>query len=57
MEQPARVDPPMWNMAQCYQYTSSDEDADQEEPSTEGRAAGKRPMTSEPSRKRGVSPG
>jgi len=29
MEHPAGVDPPMENIARCYQYTSSSDDADQ----------------------------
>ena len=32
MEQPVGVDPPMENVACCYQYTSSDDDGDQVAP-------------------------
>jgi len=41
MEQPAGVDPPMQNMAHCYDYTSSDEDTKHGVPSVVDRAAGK----------------
>ena len=50
MEHPVGVDLPMENVAWCYQYTSSDDDADQVALTALDRGAGKRPMTSGPSR-------
>jgi len=44
MEHPARVDPPADNVAQCCQYTSSEDDVNQPAPTTNDRVVGKRTM-------------
>jgi len=50
------VDPLMQNVACCYQYTSSDGDAEQVAPTADDRAIGKRPMTFELSQGGGAPP-
>jgi len=49
MDHPARVDPPVDEAARCPQYTSSEEDQSRPAPTTEDRAAWKRPIAVEPS--------
>jgi len=49
MENPVRVDLPKDDIARCAQYTSSEEDQNCPAPTTEDRAAGKRPLAVDPS--------
>ena len=49
MDHPAGVDPPASDAARCLKYTSSEEDQSRPAPTTEDRAAGKRPMAVQPS--------
>jgi len=49
MENPAGVDLPEDDAARCAQYTSSEEDQSRPAPTTEDRAAGKRPLAMDPS--------
>jgi len=49
MENPAGVDPPGDDAAQCPQYTSSEEEQNRPAPTTEDRVAGKRPLVADPS--------
>jgi len=49
MENPAKVDPPEDDAARCPQYTSSEEEQNRPAPTTEDRAAGKRPLVEDPS--------
>jgi len=48
MENPAGVDLPEGDAARCPQYTSSEEEHNRPAPTTEDRAAGKRPLAVDP---------
>ena len=49
MENPAGIDPPEDDAAQCPQYTSSEEEQNRPASTTEDRVAGKRPLVADPS--------
>jgi len=49
MENPAGIDPPEDDAAECPRYTSSEEEQNRPAPTTEGRVAGKRPPVADPS--------
>jgi len=49
MENPAGVDLPEDDAAQCARYTSSEEEQNHPAPTTEDRVAGKRPLATDPS--------
>ena len=49
MENPAGVDPPEDDAAECARYTSSEEEQNHPAPTTEDRVAGKRPLAADPS--------
>ncbi|XP_021317693.1 uncharacterized protein LOC110435913 [Sorghum bicolor] len=49
MENPAGIDPPEDDAAQCPQYTSSEEEQNRPASTTEDRVAGKRPLVVDPS--------
>jgi len=49
MENPAGMDPPEEDAAECPRYTSSEEEQNRHTPTTEDRVAGKRPLVADPS--------
>jgi len=49
MENPAGIDPPEDDAAECPQYTSSEEEQNRPAPTTEDRVTGKRPLVADPS--------
>jgi len=49
MENPAGMDPPEDDAAECPRYTSSEEEQNRPAPTTEDRVAGKRPLVADPS--------
>ena len=49
MENPAGMDPPEDDAAECPRYTNSEEEQNRPAPTTEDRVAGKRPLVADPS--------